>query len=242
VTAALAVENLTVRYGGVTAVRQVSFDVPAGGTVCLIGANGAGKTSIMRGICGLVPQRSGSVKLFGQESIARHAAAIARAGLAHVPEGREVFARLSVEENLRMGGLWLTRAAYAARRAQVFALFPRLHERRGQCAGLLSGGEQQMVAIGRAIMADPKLILFDEPSLGLAPKIVDEIFAVIGVLQREGRTILLVEQNAARALAISDYAYVLETGAIALQGPSAQLAADPRIASAYLGGHISEAA
>jgi branched-chain amino acid transport system ATP-binding protein len=234
-TAALAVTGLVLGYGGIDAIKGISFQVARGQTVCFIGANGAGKTTLLRGLSGLIPARAGSIRFYGRELAGRHAAAIAQGGIAHVPEGREVFSRLTVAENLCMGGYWLPRRKAFQRQEQVFETFPRLRERRGQMAGLLSGGEQQMVAIGRAIMADARLILLDEPSMGLAPKIVDEIFEVIVALQRKQTTILLVEQNAGRALACADYAYVLETGSIVLQGAGRDLAADPRIAAAYLG-------
>ena len=232
---ALAIDALVVHYGGIAAVKSVSLKVHKGKTVCLIGANGAGKTSVMRAISGLLRSKSGSIQHFGEELVGIHAARIASRGLAHVPEGRETFSHLTVEENLRMGGFRLRKAEFAAGCERIYQFFPRLKERRMQYAGLLSGGEQQMLVMGRAIISRPDLILLDEPSMGLAPNMVDEVFSVIRSLQADGVTLLLVEQNALRALEISDYAYVMESGSIVLEGPGSALATDPRVTSAYLG-------
>jgi branched-chain amino acid transport system ATP-binding protein len=235
-THALQIKDLVVTYGGINAVKGVSLVVPAGRTICLIGANGAGKTSVMRAISGLVRAKNGSIQYFGDELIGKHPAKMAALGIAHVPEGRETFQKLSVEENLRMGGFRLSATEFATRRDQVCETFPRLKERRAQLAGLLSGGEQQMLVMARAMVAGPELMLLDEPSMGLAPNMVDEIFAVIGKLQKTNTSLLLVEQNALRALEMSSYAYVMETGSIVIEGPAHQLATDPRIKAAYLGG------
>jgi len=233
---ALQIRDLVLAYGGITAVKGVSLDVPAGKTVCLVGANGAGKTSVMRAISGLVKAKAGSIRYFGDELTGRHPAGMAARGIAHVPEGRETFQRLSVEESLRMGGFRLPRAEFGHRRDAMFETFPRLKERRTQLSGLLSGGEQQMLAMARALISNPKLLLLDEPSMGLAPNIVDEVFQVIADLRQTDTTVLLVEQNALRALELADYAYVMETGSIVIEGEGRQLANDPRITTAYLGG------
>ena len=233
----LDIEDLVVRYGRTDAVRGVTIAVPQGQIVTLIGANGAGKTTIMRAISGLVRPRAGRISFDGADITARPAHRIAAAGLRQVPEGRQVFGDLSVAENLEIGAyLAPDRAEIARRQAAVLARFPRLRERLAQRAGSLSGGEQQMLAIGRALMGGPRLLLLDEPSMGLAPLVVDEIFAIIAELRRDGTTILLVEQNASAALDVADHAYVLETGRIVLQGPAATVAADPAVVAAYLGG------
>jgi len=210
--------------------------VAAGKVVCLIGANGAGKTSILRALSGLLRPAGGRVEFDGTDVTGRPAHRLAALGMAHVPEGRQVFAGLTVAENLTLGA-WTVRdaAAVARRRADVLDRFPRLRERLHQLAGLLSGGEQQMLAIGRALMAAPRLLLLDEPSMGLAPLVEDEIFAIVAGLARSGTTVLLVEQNASAALDISDAAYVLEGGRIALHGPAAEVAHDPAVMAAYLG-------
>jgi len=211
--------------------------VAAGKVVCLIGANGAGKTSILRALSGLLRPAGGRVEFDGTDVAGRPAHRLAALGMAHVPEGRQVFAGLTVAENLTLGA-WTARdaAAVARRRADVLDRSPRLRERLHQSAGLLSGGEQQMLAIGRALMAAPRLLLLDEPSMGLAPLVEDEIFAIVAGLARSGTTVLLVEQNASAALDISDAAYVLEGGRIALHGPAAEVAHDPAVMAAYLGG------
>ena len=233
---ALHTEGLQVCYGRTVALASLSIDVPEGTAVCLIGANGAGKTTALRAISGLVRARSGRV-VFGGTDITRYAAhRVAAAGLRHVPEGRQCFAELTVDENLALGAYLDPRAATTQRREQVLTRFPRLRERLAQQAGSLSGGEQQMLAIGRALMGQPRLLLLDEPSMGLAPLFVEEIFAIIAALKAEGTTILLVEQNASAALDLCDYAYVLENGRIVLSGVAADVAADPAVISAYLGG------
>lgn len=232
--ALLQVRGLKVAYGGIRAVRGIDLDVDDGELVCLIGANGAGKSSTLRGITGLV-HASGEIRLAGKRLGGLPTHAIAREGVALVPEGRGIFARLQVWENLAMG-------AYARRDkgvdedlARVYELFPRLAERRQQIAGTLSGGEQQMLAIGRALMSRPRLLLLDEPSMGLAPLMVRKIYDTIQAIARQGVTILLVEQNAHLALEVSARAYVMESGGITLAGTSGELASDPAIQAAYLG-------
>jgi branched-chain amino acid transport system ATP-binding protein len=234
---ALDVENLVVAYGRTVAVDGVSLHVADGQAVALIGANGAGKTTILRTLSGLIRPRAGAVRLGGTEITGRPAHRIAALGLLQVPEGRQVFAELTVEQNLAIGA-WLTRdsAAIARRRDAVLERFPRLRERLGQLAGSMSGGEQQMLAIGRALMGAPRMLLLDEPSMGLAPLFVEEIFRIIADLKAEGTTILLVEQNASAALDVADYAYVLEVGRIVVSGPAAEVAEDPSVVAAYLGG------
>ena len=234
----LSVSDLRLGYGGATeAVRGVSLEVRAGTVVCLIGANGAGKTTILRGLSGLLRPRGGSVRFKGADITGLAAHRIAGLGVVQVPEGRQVFANMTIAENLRMGA-WLLRngAEEARRRDMVLARFPRLAERIGQLAGLLSGGEQQMLAMGRAMMADPQMLLLDEPSMGLAPLFVEEIFRIIAELKAEGRTILLVEQNAQAALEIADHAYVLQSGRIELSGPAGEIARNEKVVAAYLGG------
>jgi len=232
----LEVKDLAVSYGGIAAVKGIALEAGAGQVVSLIGANGAGKTTTLRALSGLLKARAGSMRFEGAEILNAPAHRIARLGIAHVPEGRQVFADMTVAENLRMGA-YLTHDAgeIAQRRERVLARFPRLSERLDQLAGLMSGGEQQMLAMGRALMARPKLLLLDEPSMGLAPLFVEEIFRIIAELKREGQAILLVEQNASAALDISDYAYVLENGQIRLSGPAAEIARNPEVAAAYLG-------
>ena len=230
----LAVAGLRLGYGRSDVVQDVSLDVARGTIVSLIGANGAGKTTLLKGLSGLLRPRGGAIRFRGRDLARAPAHAIARAGVAQVPEGRQVFADMTVAENLAMGAYRLGGPTPAGMDA-VLARFPRLAERREQRAGLMSGGEQQMLAIGRALMAEPELILMDEPSMGLAPLVVEEVFRVIRTLRDEGRTILLVEQNAASALAISDRAFVLESGRIVLEGSGEAVARDPRVLSAYLG-------
>lgn len=234
---ALEIKGLSVVYGRTEAVCGIDILVPAGRVVCLIGANGAGKTSTMRAISGLLRPRAGSIRLDGQDIAGLRPHVIAAMGLIQVPEGRQIFAELTVAENLALGA-WLVsdRAEIARRQDAVLGRFPRLRERLTQLAGSMSGGEQQMLALGRALMGNPKLLLLDEPSMGLAPLFVDEIFAIIEDLKREGTTILLVEQNASAALEVADDAYVIETGHIVLHGPASALAEDPAVAAAYLGG------
>ena len=232
----LRLDAVEAGYGDVMAARAVSLEVRAGEIVALIGSNGAGKTTTLRAIAGLLPLRGGSVELEGRRLSGLGPAAVVAAGIAHVPEGRQLFPTMTVRENLELGA---RTAAGRARRAEtltrVFELFPRLAQRLGQLAGTLSGGEQQMVAIGRALMARPRLLMLDEPSLGLAPVVVGAIFANLTAINRDGLTILLVEQNVLRALRCSHRAYVLENGTITLAGDSATLLADERIKRAYLG-------
>ena len=233
----LELADLVVTYGRTEAVRGVSLVVPPGQVVALIGANGAGKTTIMRTISGLLRPRSGRVRFDGADITGWKAHRIAAAGLLQVPEGRQCFAELTVAENLTLGAYLVPERAEIARRQDaVLTRFPRLAERLEQLAGSLSGGEQQMLAIGRALMGAPRLLLLDEPSMGLAPLFVDEIFGIISSLKREGTTILLVEQNASAALEIADEAYVLETGRVVLSGAASVVAEDAGVVAAYLGG------
>jgi branched-chain amino acid transport system ATP-binding protein len=235
---ALAVEKLVVRYGGITAVQGISFEVYRGEIVTLIGANGAGKSSSLRGIMRLL-RADGRITIFGQDVTRLEANQVAALGVALVPEGRGIFTGLTVLENLELGAyLKRERSGLQTRLARVLKLFPRLGERLTQDAGTLSGGEQQMLAIGRALMADPRMILLDEPSLGLAPKLVGEIFAAIREIAASGLTILLVEQNTKLSLETAERAYVLATGEIVLSGEAKALASDPRIKEAYLGGTV----
>ena len=232
----LEVKNLSVSYGAIEAVKDISFTVNAGEIVSLIGANGAGKTTTLHTITGLVPAKSGSVMYNGVDLLKTHNNKIVTLGMAHIPEGRHVFTRMSVEENLEMGAFSLKDQSDLKKDLDmIYGLFPRLKERRNQKAGTLSGGEQQMLAMGRALMSHPKTILMDEPSMGLSPKLVKEIFSIIRKLHEQGITILLVEQNAKMALAISDRAYVLETGTITLSGDAQELLNDTRVKKAYLG-------
>jgi len=229
------VEDLTVAYGGIEAVRGVSLEVGEGELVTLIGNNGAGKTSTLMAISGVAPIRSGRIVIEGEETTKLPPHAIVARGVAHCPEGRLVFGRLTVQENLRLGAYQRKDSAGVKQDLdRVYALFPRLLERHTQLAGTLSGGEQQMLAIGRALMSRPRLLMLDEPSLGLAPLIVQRIFSVIRQLHEEGVTILLVEQNAHLALTIADRAYVLETGEVRLAGPAKQLIDNPEVRKAYL--------
>ncbi len=237
----LIVENLHAGYGASEVLNGVSLQVKAGSVVALIGANGAGKTTTMRAISGMIKATQGRVLLDGHDVYGQEAARIARVGLAHSPEGRKVFAPLTVEDNLLLGAYThLPHFFGFHRQAQagldkVYAMFPRLHERREQLAGTLSGGEQQMLAIARALMANPKVILLDEPSMGLAPVIVQEVFNIIAQLKQAGITLLLVEQFAKRALAVADYAYVMEHGQIALAGTPSELSKNEKVLAAYLG-------
>ena len=235
----LELKDLVVRYGGITAVNGVSLQVEEHETVALIGANGAGKTTTLHTISGLLKPASGQV-LFGGEDITKSPAErIVARGIVQVPEGRQVFAKLTVEENLRLGAyLRKDKAGIAESYEKAMALFPILKERRRQPAGTLSGGEQQMLAIGRALMSNPKLLLLDEPSMGLSPLMTQQVFDVLQALKKQGMTILLVEQNAYEALTISDRAYIMETGSITLEGRSSELIDDPRVKDAYLGGDL----
>jgi branched-chain amino acid transport system ATP-binding protein len=233
----LALEGLTARYGHVTALSGVSLTVAEAEFVCLIGANGAGKTTTLKTISGLVPAAAGRIRFDGHDIQGLPPQEILRRGIAHCPEGRRVFPYMTVHENLAMGAYVRTDGATVASDLdRVFTHFPILAERRRQAAGTLSGGEQQMLAIGRALMARPRLILFDEPSLGLAPTVVETVFAIIAGIQREGTTVLMVEQNAYMALALASRAYVMETGRIVLEGPARALAENEHVKKAYLGG------
>jgi branched-chain amino acid transport system ATP-binding protein len=232
----LEVRKLAVAYGGIQAVKGIDLTVGDGELVCLIGANGAGKTTTLKGICGLLPVRSGSVHYAGADVTGRPAFELVRRGLAMVPEGRGVFGALTIEENLAMGAYARRdRGAVRADVERVFGLFPRLKERRRQTAGTLSGGEQQMLAMGRALMSRPRLLLLDEPSMGLAPLMVQKVFETIVAVSREGVTMLLIEQNAKLALEVSGRGYVMESGEITLSGPAATMLHDPKVRAAYLG-------
>jgi branched-chain amino acid transport system ATP-binding protein len=233
----LEIRNLVCCYGKIAAVKGISLSVKAGQLVALIGANGAGKTTTLRSVSGLLPAAGGQVLFEGEDVTHASAREILSLGIAHAPEGRRVFPQMSVEENLEMGAYLRTDPrAIAEDMARVFDQFPRLAERRAQVAGTLSGGEQQMLAIGRALMSRPKLVMFDEPSLGLAPNIVERTFAIIEEIRTSGTTVLMVEQNAYAALEMCDYAYLLESGSLALEGSGQQLIANPHVRAAYLGG------
>ncbi|CAM5182927.1 Branched-chain amino acid transport system ATP-binding protein OS=Castellaniella defragrans OX=75697 GN=HNR28_000015 PE=3 SV=1 [Castellaniella denitrificans] len=238
----LKIENLEAGYGKVKVLHGISLDVPAGKVVTLIGSNGAGKTTTMRAVSGMLRPSAGTIILGDRAIQGLESHRIARLGLAHSPEGRRVFPTLSVTDNLLLGAFpRLTgsraRGDVARDLDRALDLFPRLKERRAQLAGTLSGGEQQMLAMARAVMLDPEVVLLDEPSMGLAPILVDEVFRIISRLKSEGVTMLLVEQFAAAALAVADYGYVLENGRIAVEGPAQRLRNDPAVAAAYLGGH-----
>ncbi len=233
----LRIENLVCRYGKVEAVKGVTLEIERGQLVALIGANGAGKSTTLRAISGILPSASGRITLEGKDITKCSARQILSLGIAHCPEGRRVFFDMTVDENLDMGAYLRTdQREIEADRERIFGMFPRLAERRGQIAGTLSGGEQQMLAIGRAIMSRPKLIMFDEPSLGLAPNIVEQVFTIIDNIRKAGTTVLMVEQNAYSALEMCDYAYLLETGAVVLSGSGKELIDDEHVRSAYLGG------
>lgn len=230
----LTIEDLRVDYGGIHAVKGISIDVPKDRIITLIGSNGAGKSTTLRTIAGVVKATSGSICFEGNELIGKTPDEIVSMGITLVPEGRRVFENLTVLENLKIGA-FIHKYKLDDDLERVYHLFPRLRERAWQLAGTLSGGEQQMLAVGRALMSRPKLLMMDEPSLGLAPLIVKDIFDIIRTVNREGITVLLVEQNANQALKIADYAYVLETGDISMQGSGNELLADERIREAYLG-------
>ena len=231
----LKIEDIHVYYGAIHAIKGVSFEVKEGEIVALIGANGAGKSTILKTVSGLMHPRSGSITFQGQNITHMDAYKLVRHGLAHVPEGRRIFLQMSVQENLDMGAF--TKGNPSKQDLErVFTLFPRLKERRNQIAGTLSGGEQQMLAMSRALMSHPKLMMLDEPSMGLAPMLVDQIFNIIRELHKDGTTILLVEQNATKALAVANRAYVLETGAVTLSGTGAELSTSDEVRKAYLGG------
>ena len=233
----LKIENLEVRYGGIQAIRGVSIEVPKGKIVTLIGANGAGKSSTLRATAGLVKGKKGSITWNGKDIMKLLPEDILASGIALCPEGRRIFPQLTVLENLHLGGYTRKdKAGFDASIEKAFTLFPRLKERSWQKGGTLSGGEQQMLALARALMSDPELIMIDEPSLGLAPILVEEVFEIIREINKEGKTVLLVEQNAFSALKVADYAYVLEVGAITLQGAGKELLSDKRVIDAYLGG------
>ena len=232
----LDVKNINVYYGAIHAVKDISFQVNEGEIVTLIGANGAGKTTTLQTVSGLLHARTGSIEFLGQPIQNVPASKLVGRGLAQVPEGRRVFQQMTVEENLEMGGFTQPASTIAPGLERVYEQFPRLKERRRQVAGTLSGGEQQMLAMGRALMSNPKLLMLDEPSMGLAPLLVEQIFDIIKELHRAGTTILLVEQNAQMALSVADRGYVLETGRVTLTGPGRELLADEAVKKAYLGG------
>ena len=229
-------KNVSTYYGKIQALHDVSLHINEGEIVTLIGANGAGKTTLLMTLCGDPKPQSGQVLFEGQDITQWHTAKIMRGDIAIVPEGRRIFSRLTVEENLSMGAFFVDKAEQAELLAEVYELFPRLKERLTQRAGTMSGGEQQMLAIGRALMSKPRLLLLDEPSLGLAPIIIQQIFEIIERLRERGMTIFLVEQNANQALKLADRGYVLETGRVVLEGSGQQLLADPAVRQAYLGG------
>jgi branched-chain amino acid transport system ATP-binding protein len=232
----LVVKNLKVCYGKIEAIKDVSFEVPDGKIVTLIGANGAGKTTTLRAISGLEKCAGGSIQLDGEEVSNMDAHRLVPKGISHVPEGRKIFPTLTVRENLELAGWTIKDKKIVKQRIEeVFEIFPRVKERAGQLGGTLSGGEQQMLAVGRALVTGGKLLLLDEPSMGLAPVLVDEIFSQIVAINKRGTTILLVEQNAAEALDIADFAYVLEVGYTTISGKAKEIAADPRVREAYLG-------
>ncbi|MBM6897719.1 ABC transporter ATP-binding protein [Pseudoflavonifractor capillosus] len=232
----LKVNNINVYYGAIHAIKDISFEVHPGEVVTLIGANGAGKTTTLQTISGLLHSRTGSIEFMGENIMGQPAHKLVGKGLAQVPEGRRVFLQMSVEENLEMGAYTQPKSAVAAGIERAYELFPRLSERRRQVAGTLSGGEQQMLAMGRALMSNPKLLMLDEPSMGLAPILVEQIFDIIRSLHKAGTTILLVEQNAQMALSVADRGYVLETGKIVSTGTGQQLLNDESVKKAYLGG------
>jgi branched-chain amino acid transport system ATP-binding protein len=231
----LEVRDLKVTYGGIQAVKGISFDVRRGELVSLIGANGAGKTTTLKAVTGTQPVRDGEIKFLGRSIRGQGAWDLVRQGLVMVPEGRGVFARMSIAENLQMGAYVRTDNEVDADVEYVFGVFPRLKERAAQTAGTLSGGEQQMLAMGRALMARPKVLLMDEPSMGLAPIMVDKIFEVVADIHSRGTTILLVEQNASRALQLANRGYVMESGEITMGGDAKALLNDPKVRAAYLG-------
>ena len=233
----LEVKDLVVSYGSILALKGISFDVKKGEIISLIGANGAGKTTTLHSISNLIKKQSGSVTFKGEDITNLGADKIVKAGLVHVPEGRRVFANLTVKENLEMGAYLRSDAAgIKADLEHVYELFPRLKERLKQAAGTLSGGEQQMLAMGRGLMSKPELLLLDEPSMGLAPILVDEIFDIVQKINKEGTTILLVEQNAFKAMSIANRVYILETGKVASSGDASEMIHDEAVKKAYLGG------
>lgn len=232
----LEISGLTVAYGKVVAVRNLNLVLDEGAIAVVVGANGAGKSSLMNAISGLAPITSGSIRYRGEDITGRASHRIARAGIAQVPEGRRVFAPLSVEENLLIGGYTVRgRARREKNLASIYELFPVLHDKRGAVSGLLSGGQQQMLAFGRALMADPSILLLDEPSMGLAPVMVDVVIDAIRAIAERGISILLVEQNAEAAFSVASTAYLLENGTVVTSGPTAQVANDPQVLRAFLG-------
>ena len=234
--AMLEVRDLQVYYGMINAIKGISFDVNAGEVIALIGANGAGKTTVLHTVTGLVTPKSGSITFDGKNLLKSPAHKILSYGMAHVPEGRRIFQQLTVYDNLKLGAYIMRDSKQVEKNlSYVYEHFPRLKERKNQVAGTLSGGEQQMLAMGRALMSNPKILLMDEPSMGLSPLLVNEIFRIIKEVSADGTTVLLVEQNAKKALSIADRAYVLETGNITLEGPASQLINDENVKKAYLG-------
>jgi branched-chain amino acid transport system ATP-binding protein len=231
----LSVSSLKVAYGGIQAVKGVSLEVRQGELVSLIGANGAGKTTTLKAVTGLQPVADGDIQFMGKSIKGQGAWDLAKQGLVMIPEGRGTFTRMTITENLQMGAYVRDDAEIDADIDKVFTIFPRLKERRDQLAGTMSGGEQQMLAMGRALMARPKVLLLDEPSMGLSPIMVDKIFEVVNDIHKQGVTMLLVEQNASRALAVADRGYVMESGLITMQGGGRQLLEDPKVRAAYLG-------
>ncbi|KAF0226384.1 MAG: ABC transporter ATP-binding [Erysipelotrichaceae bacterium] len=237
-TVALKISNLKVRYGAIEAIKGIDLYANEGTIVALLGANGAGKSTTLRTISGLVEASSGTIEFFGKPIHKMDVEQIARLGIAQSPEGRQVFKDLTVEENLRVGAFTVkNRKQIKANFERVYGYFPVLQERKHQVASTLSGGEQQMLAIGRALMSSPRVLLLDEPSLGLAPLIVQSIMKIVKEISEEGTTIIIVEQNAAQTLKIADYAYVLEVGNLTMQGPASELIHDPKLIQAYLGSH-----
>ncbi|AFM40205.1 ABC-type branched-chain amino acid transport systems, ATPase component [Desulfosporosinus acidiphilus SJ4] len=233
---ALVLQNVETFYGKIHALKGVSLEVPKGKIVTLLGSNGAGKTTTLKTISGLIQASAGKIEFYGRDIVKEKAHNIVSMGLIHVPEGRRIFKDLTVKENLELGGFTLKDDSLRRNRIEhVFEMFPRLKDRQKQIGGTLSGGEQQMLAIGRAMITDPKLLLLDEPSMGLAPLIVQDIMRIIKQLNAEGTTVLLVEQNAKIALKLADYGYVLETGELVMEGNSAELRKDERVTKAYLG-------
>jgi branched-chain amino acid transport system ATP-binding protein len=233
----LKVQDLHVYYGGIHALKGITIEVPKGKVVTLIGCNGAGKSSTLRAVAGLIKNKKGRITYNGADLTGRDPVAIVKSGIVMSPEGRRIFPHLTVLENLRLGAYSRSDEPQILKDIEwIFELFPKLKDRKDQKGGTLSGGEQQMLALGRALMSAAEVVMMDEPSLGLAPMLVREVFDIIAAINRQGKTVLLVEQNAFAALKIADYAYVLEVGAIVLEGPGAQLIADDRVKSAYLGG------
>jgi len=231
----LKISDLRVAYGGIQAVKGISFDVMEGELVCLIGANGAGKTTTLKAITGTQPMADGGIEYLGKSIKGQGTWDLVRQGLVMVPEGRGTFARMSITENLQMGAFIRNDNEIDADIDKVFGIFPRLKERRNQLAGTMSGGEQQMLAMGRALMARPKVLLLDEPSMGLSPIMVDKIFEVVADIHKRGTTVLLVEQNASRALSLADRGYVMDSGEVTMSGEAKALLRDPKVREAYLG-------